>query len=119
MSLITWRWHGRRWWSRTSWYFPGWTGRLAARGAEIQPVRVAGALRGWPLPAGVHDLRLEYRTPGLALGGAIAATALAAYAVVLLAGWPWRSASASTSTGQPPVPPNPQDLIRVKRGDVD
>jgi hypothetical protein len=86
-------------------YFPGWTGRLEG-GGELQPVRVAGALRGWALPAGTHDLRLDYRTPGLALGTKIAAAALAAYAAVALCGWRGavraRSAGPAEHCGLPP-----------------
>ncbi len=52
-------------------------------GRTIPVRRTEGVLLGWDLPPGRHDVRLTYRPPGLAAGGAISAGS----AVLLLVSW--------------------------------
>jgi hypothetical protein len=71
-------------------YFPGWRGFLEKgdkgdEGAEeIRPLQVAGALRGWALPAGAHRLRLTYRTPLLTAGAIVSVGAFLLYAATVV-----------------------------------
>jgi hypothetical protein len=67
-------------------YAPGWTAVCRTDGEHLSPLRVDGALRGWVLPPGFHELVLRYRTPLLSLGAMISALAYTIWsgAVVLL-----------------------------------
>ncbi len=56
-------------------YFPGWTAALPDA-APIPAVRVAGALRGWRLPAGRYRMTTRFRMPGLSSFIAVCLAAL-------------------------------------------
>ncbi|HEV7774596.1 MAG TPA: hypothetical protein VGO48_15045 [Conexibacter sp.] len=63
---------------------PGWSVRVDGRPAR--PIRSDIVLRGVWVPAGDHTIDWEYRVPGLRLGAALSATALAivfAWAILL------------------------------------
>jgi hypothetical protein len=72
-------------------YAPGWTATCKTHGEHLSPVRVAGALRGWVLNPGFHELMLRYRTPFLSLGMLISAFAYgiwgAGVAILLWFNW--------------------------------
>lgn len=55
---------------RQSWV-PGWSATVDGAPASVLPA--AGVFFVVPVPAGAHQVHLRYRTPGLALGTAIAA----------------------------------------------
>ena len=60
---------------------PGW--RVTVDGAAAAPVAAGGALRAVWVPAGRHEVRWTYSTPGLCAGAAV--SALAALGLILLA----------------------------------
>jgi hypothetical protein len=68
-------------------YARGWQANVDGSAVAMPPLRVNGAVRGWPVPAGEHDLYLTFETPGLELGIRVSAIALLLYCVVLAAGW--------------------------------
>lgn len=86
---------------------PGWTVTVDGRAADI--VEPDGAFLGVQLPAGDHDVRFEYRPPGLVAGAALSLVGVLGCVVVLM--WPrWgtavtrrfrRDASAGGSPGTP------------------
>lgn len=78
-------------------WYPGW--RARANGRALPLVRVNGAFRGVPVPAGTHDVELRYE-PGPFRAGVwvalVAAAGLAAGALVL------RRAGRRVSSSSPP-----------------
>jgi uncharacterized membrane protein YfhO len=64
-------------------YARGWQATIDAESTPTTPLRVNKALRGWIVPAGVHDLNLSFHTPWLEVGFAASAAALGLYALVL------------------------------------
>jgi hypothetical protein len=70
---------------------PGWT--AAVDGVPARIVHANWAARGVWLPAGTHGVRFDYRTPGLALGWAIALATCASLAAWALAARRRRAAS--------------------------
>lgn len=65
--------------------YPGWEARVDGRPAPL--LRADYAFRGVALPAGRHEVELRYRPR--ALWAALAASGLAALAILLLALVPW------------------------------
>ena len=63
-------------------YSDGWT--LTVNGGETPLQASAGAFLAAAVPAGDHELRLTYRTPGLRLGACVSAAALVALAVCIV-----------------------------------
>lgn len=63
-------------------YTDGWT--LTVDGGETPLQASAGAFLAAAVPAGDHELRLTYRTPGLRLGACVSAAALVALAVCIV-----------------------------------
>jgi hypothetical protein len=69
-------------------YARGWRANVDGHAdGATPPLRVNGAVRGWHVPAGEHDLYLSFETPGLELGTRLSAIALLFYCVVLVVGW--------------------------------
>ena len=64
-------------------FAPGWDALVDGRPAPI--LRVNGLVRGVWVQAGTHEVRFRYRTPGLALGWAVAFAGALALAVWALA----------------------------------
>ena len=52
-------------------WFPGWTAKIDGQSAPV--VRTDGLVLGVPVPAGAHEVVLDYHAPG-ALGGAAIST---------------------------------------------
>ena len=71
---------------------PGW--QVTVDGAAAAPVAAGGALRAVWVPAGQHQVRWTYSTPGLRAGAVV--SALAALGLVLLA-WRPRPRTAETA----------------------
>jgi hypothetical protein len=65
-------------------YARGWTARVDGTAAPV--LRANGLHRAVAVPAGTHEVRWQYRPPGLALGLALMAAGAAGLAGVLL--WP-------------------------------
>ncbi|HZI15994.1 MAG TPA: YfhO family protein [Myxococcus sp.] len=63
---------------------PGWTATLDGAGVPVLPAN--GAVMAVEVPAGRHEVRLRYRTPGLRAGLALGAAALLALGVAAAAG---------------------------------
>lgn len=57
---------------------PGWEARVD--GVRVEPVTVDGALVGVPVPAGTHEIRLDYVPEGFRTGRALSALGLLALA---------------------------------------
>jgi uncharacterized membrane protein YfhO len=53
---------------------PGWQAMVDGRVASIE--RANGLMRAVAIPSGVHRVEFRFRTPGLALGGALTAAAI-------------------------------------------
>ena len=62
-------------------YYPGWTATLDGQPVEIG--RVNYVLRALRIPAGRHELRLEFRPTSVAATDAVAYAALALLALAL------------------------------------
>jgi len=60
---------------------PGWRATVDGRAAQVLPANLA--LRAVPVPAGEHEVRLEYRAPGFRSGAAVSGASL----VLLALGW--------------------------------
>jgi Bacterial membrane protein YfhO len=63
-------------------WFPGWTARIDGRSAPV--VRTDGLVLGVPVPAGTHEVVLDYNAPGALGGAAISTFALAGFAVAFV-----------------------------------
>jgi len=73
--------------SRAS-FAPGWT--ASVDGAPAPVLRANGKHRAVPVPAGAHDVRLEYRPPGLRAGFALSGLCAVLGAFLW---WRWRGRS--------------------------
>ena len=63
-------------------YESGWTARVDGQEVTITPV--GNAFVAFPISEGSHTIEITYRTPGLALGGAISAVCLALLILMLI-----------------------------------
>ena len=66
-------------------FYPGWEAHLDERPAPL--LRVNYALRGVPLPAGAHRVRLRFRPPSVQRGAVLS---LLGIALLLVCRWPIR-----------------------------
>jgi hypothetical protein len=62
-------------------YFPGW--RATVNGQPLDVIPVDYALTGVMVPAGEHDLAMEFHTPGLLLGASLTLAGVIACAVMM------------------------------------
>lgn len=66
-------------------YMRGWTAYVDGEKTELLPLAGSGVI-GVPVGAGTHEIRLEFRTPGLRTGLTVSLIALLAYALCFLIG---------------------------------
>ena len=66
-------------------YMRGWTAYVDGEKTELIPLAGSGVI-GVPVGAGPHEIRLEFRTPGLRTGLTVSLIALLAYAFCFLIG---------------------------------
>ncbi len=74
-------------------WFPGWHAQIDGR--AVSPFRMDHALMGLNVPAGMHQVRLWYRSTWLSLGAVVSLAALAA--CVCLLAWPTRRPGGSNA----------------------
>ncbi len=66
-------------------YMRGWTAYVDGEKTELLPLAGSGVI-GVPVGAGTHEIRLEFRTPGLRTGRTVSLIALLVYALCFLIG---------------------------------
>jgi hypothetical protein len=103
-SLPSWLYVGELW-------TPGWTASVDGERTRLWPANLVG--RAVQVPAGNHEILMEYRPPGLSTGIAVAACSLAICVAILLGECIQRRRRRPTGSAEGSVPPA---LLQVQPG---